>query len=93
MNDKTIADVETKQKTLVVGKESSEVVDAIGELISDIKAGKDVAAIATENLSNLMEAVKGYEMISLEAKHSSRNATAAYGGFVLAEALAPVKEA
>lgn len=85
------AAVVTVEKVLVVGKESSEVADSLSELIKDIKAGKDVSLIAAENLPGLVKAVDGYDKMDDEMKHSSRNATVAYSGYVVAEALAPVK--
>ena len=87
-----MSEVQTVAKTLNVGKETSEVADSLAGLVKDIKDGKDVGTIAAENLPSLMTAINGFEMIDDEMKHKSRNATAAYTGYVVAEALAPVKE-
>lgn len=77
------------EKVLVVGKESSEVVDALHELIKDIKAGKSITEISAENLPGLMTAVSGYEDIDDEMKGAERNATIAYAGYKIGDALAP----
>lgn len=87
-----MSEVQTVPKTLNVGKESSEVVDSLGELVKDIKAGKDISLIAAENLPSLLVAIDGFEKLDEEMKHKSRNATVAYSGYVIAEALAPVGE-
>lgn len=83
--------VETVKVEMEVGKESKDVADALHDLIEDIKAGKDVGAIATENLPGIMSAVNGYDKLDDEMKHKSRNATVAYSGYKLAEALVPAK--
>lgn len=70
--------IETVNKTLVVGKETSEVADALRELILDIRAGKDIAAIASENLPGVVTAVEGYDKIDEEIKHESRADTSGY---------------
>lgn len=87
----TESNVETVKVELEVGKETKEVADAIHGLVSDIKAGKDVSAIALENLPALMKAVEGFDKLDDEAKHKTRNATGAYAAYKLADALAPVK--
>lgn len=81
--------METVEIKFNVGKDSKEIVDAVVEIIKDIKAKKDIAAIATENLPGLMSAVNGYENLGAEAKSNVRNETAAYAGLQLAEVLAP----
>lgn len=89
-NESNVA-VETKERILVVGKESLEVTESLAELVKDIKAGKDVSVIAAENLPGLVKAIEGYDKIDDEMKHKSRNATIAYSGYAIAEALMPVK--
>lgn len=84
-------EVQTEKVELEVGKESKDVYDALADLVEDIKAGKDVSAIAAENLPGVMEAVEGFDQLDDEFKHKSRNATLAYGGYRIADALAPVK--
>ena len=79
-------EVETVNVTIAVGKETKDVADVLAELVLDIKAGKKVEAL-TENLGGIMEAVKGYEMLGPEQKHSSRHATRAYLGMKLSESL------
>jgi len=79
--------VETVEKTIVIGKESGEVVDAVSELIKDIKSGKDVGTIAAESLGGLMKAIEGYDKLDDEMKHESRNATVAYAGLSIADSL------
>lgn len=83
--------METSKVELTVGKDSKEIVDAIFELIKDIKEKKDVASIAAENLPGLMSAITGYENLDDEMKSEYRNETLAYAGYKLAEALAPEK--
>ncbi len=77
------------EKKLMVAKESSEIVDAVAELIKDIKEGKEIAVIATENLPSLMSAIDGYDKLGDEFKSDARNETVAYAGYMIAEALAP----
>ncbi len=92
MNEATTpAAVETKEVTIVVGKETKEVVDAVSELIADLKAKKDMSLIAMENLPGLLKAVEGVEMIDDEMKSQYRNATVAYSGMKVADALLPQK--
>ncbi len=79
------------ERILKVGKESTEIFEGLAELIKDIKAKKDVAVIATENLPALVTMVEGYEKVSDEMKSQERNATIAHGLYVLSEALAPVE--
>ncbi|MDD0852977.1 hypothetical protein HBN50_07710 [Halobacteriovorax sp. GB3] len=86
-----MTEVKTKKVELEVGKESEEVAVAVAELIKDIREGKDVATITAENLPNVMRAVEGYDQIDDEMKHRTRNATAAYSGYLMTEALIPVE--
>ncbi len=79
-------EVETVNVTIAVGKETKDVADVLAELVLDIKAGKKVEAL-TENISGIMEAVRGYEMLGPEQSHSSRHATRAYLGMKLSESL------
>lgn len=81
--------MESVKKELVVGKESSEVIDAIAELVRDIRAGKDVAVIASENLASLVGAVEGYEKIGGEVSGELRNHTASYLVSQVLDALLP----
>jgi len=76
---------------LEIGKESKEVADAIGDLVADIKAGKEVAVIIAENIPGILKAIEGFEKLDDEMKDASRNATGAYVAYKVAEALAPVK--
>ena len=74
---------------LQVGKESAEVVNAIAELIKDIKAKKGIQELASENLGNLIAAVDGVDLIDDEMKGEYRNATIAYAGYMVADAIVP----
>ena len=78
-------------RELEVGKETTEIFEGLAELIKDIKAGKEVGVIATENLPALITMIDGYDKIKDELTGVARNATLAYGSFALAEALAPVE--
>lgn len=73
-----MSNVNLVDKQLKVGKETAEVGDFLAELIKDIKAKKDIATIASENLQNLYQAVEGYEKLDDEAKHESRSETLGY---------------
>lgn len=84
--------MEIVKRELEVGKDSIEIAEGLKELILDIRAGKDIAAITAENLPSLITMVDGYENLSAEMKHTSRNATIAYSGYCIGEALAPVSE-
>lgn len=75
-----------------VGKESKDVVDLVADLIEDIKAKKDVSAIAAENLPGLMKAIEGFDQLDDEAKSKHRNSTIAYTGMRFADVLAPAGE-
>lgn len=81
--------MESVKKELLVGKESAEVIDAIAELVKDIRAGKDVALIATENLTGLVTAVEGYDKIGAELGGELRNHTASYLVSQVLDALLP----
>ncbi len=89
-----MSEVQLVEKTLKCGKESSEVFDALRDLVVDIRAGKKVAIIAAENLPGLMTAIDGYEQLGAEAKHESRTATLGYGVAQIGGAMdAPVEKA
>lgn len=83
--------METVTVEIEVGKESKEVADALGDLVADIKAGKEVAAIVAENIPGLLKAIDGFDKLDDEMKAVSRNATVAYVAYKVADALAPVK--
>lgn len=79
----------TVKKELEVGKELSEVIDAVTDLLEDILAKKELGLVAAENLPSLMSAVDGYDQLALELKSDKRNETAAYAVARLLEVLAP----
>lgn len=83
----TSAAVVTIPVTINVAKESKEVVDAVTDLIADIKAGKDVGQIAAENLPGLIAAIDGYDKLDDEMKSGARNETVAYAGLKVADSL------
>lgn len=56
------------KKEIEIGKELSEIVDLVAAIIVDIKAKKDIATIAAENLPALMVAVQGFDQLVPEAK-------------------------
>jgi len=91
MTETNESNVKTVKVELEVGKETKEVADAIHDLIEDIRAKKDISAIAAENLASLIKAVEGVDMLDDEMKHKSRNATVAYTGMKVADALLPAK--
>lgn len=73
------------KKEIVVGKESSEVFEAVAELI---KAGKKggVSEMAKQ-LDDVMKAIEGCGQIPDEVKQKSIYMTAGYGAGLIAEAL------
>lgn len=83
--------MDTIKKELNVPKESAEVVDAVFDLIEDIKAKKDVGAITAENLTSLMKAVDGYEALGDEVKSAERSDLAAYMTKRSLDCFAPTK--
>lgn len=84
----------TKEEVKIqVGKESKEVVDAIVELVKDIREGKDLALIAGENLPGLSKAIDGVDQVDDEMQSEVRNATVAYAGLQVADVLVPSKKA
>lgn len=85
-------EIKTEKVELEVGKETKEVADAVSELIKDIREGKNLTIIAGENLPGLAKAIEGVDQLDDEMKHKSRNATVAYTGYKVAEALVPVQE-
>lgn len=76
-------------ETLQLPKEMNEIRTAIRELVADIKAGKEVGALAGENLQNLIVAVEGFDKLDEEAK--SQESYAVYG--LLASDLAKILSA
>ena len=81
----------TVNSELQVPKESKEILDALFDLYEDIKAGKNVGEITSENLTGLFAAVNGYEQLGEELKSSKRSDLMAYGVKRMADAFAPVK--
>lgn len=78
--------VETINVTMEVGKESKDVVDVLAELINDVKEGKKLEALS-ENMTGLIAAFEGYQMLDDEQKHESMHGTRAYMVMKLSEAL------
>lgn len=60
--------MEVVKKEIEVPKELNEVCVFVVELLKDIVAKKDIAAISAENLPNLMAAVNGFEAMKEELK-------------------------
>lgn len=60
--------MEVVKKEIEVPKELNEVAVFVVELLKDIMAKKDIAAISAENLPNLMAAVNGFEAMKEELK-------------------------
>lgn len=81
--------MESVKVEIEVAKESKEVVDAVVELIADIRAGKDISLIAGENLPGLLKAVEGVDKLGEEMKSNLRNETISYAGLKLADVIAP----
>lgn len=64
---------------LEVPKESKEVIDAVVELIKDLKAKKDLTAILAENIAVLSMAIEGLDQIKEELKSKYVADLASYG--------------
>lgn len=79
-------EVQTVDVTIAVGKESKDVADVLSELVKDIRDGKTFGAL-TENLTGIIKAVDGYEMLDDEQKHESKHGTRAYLSMKISEAL------
>jgi hypothetical protein len=56
-----------------VPKEMLDVKTFLVELVADIKAKKNVGAIASENLPNLVAAIDGFSALGEEAKSEQAN--------------------
>jgi len=69
---------ETTQHIIDVPNESKEVVDFLHDLVEDIRAGKTVAQITTENLPNLIKAIEGYDQLADEIKGEYMSEVLAY---------------
>lgn len=78
--------VETVNVSMIVGKESMDVVDVLAELIKDIKEGKKLEALS-ENMTGLIAAFEGYKMLDDEQRHESKHGTRAYLVMKLSSAL------
>lgn len=59
-----------EKKEIEYAKELGDVMVLVVELVKDIKAGKDVGAITSENLPHLINAIQGADQIPAEAKAS-----------------------
>ena len=79
--------VEFVEVKLNLPKECEDVRKFLIELVEDIKAKKDVAVIAAENLPNLMAAVQGYDQLGAEAKTPEAYDCFALTGSGIAKAL------
>lgn len=90
MNDET-KPVVTVKVEIEVGKETKELVDALADLVEDIRAKKDMSLIAAENLAGLLKAVEGVDQLDDEMKSSARNSSGAYAALKIADAIAPSK--
>lgn len=58
-----------QQKQIDYAKEVDDVLVLVVELVKDIKAKKDMAALAAENLPNLMNAIGGLDQVGDEFKN------------------------
>lgn len=59
-------------------KDAKEMIDFLFDLVDDIKAGKEIAAISAENLPALMTAVEGYQKGIDAAKGHNRAQVVGY---------------
>lgn len=65
--------------TIKVGKETTDVLELVADLIKDIKAKKGVSEIAAENLPGLYKAVEGFDQIDDEMRSEHLEETIALG--------------
>ena len=77
----------TIKKELEVGKELSEVADAVAKLVADLKAKKELAVVVAESLPGLMAAIQGYDQLDDEIKSSAGIDSLLYAASELAKAL------
>lgn len=57
-----------EQKQVEYAKEVDDVLVLLVELVKDVKAKKDLGAIAAENLPNLMAAITGADQVGAEVQ-------------------------
>lgn len=81
--------MDTVKVEIAVGKETKEVIDALVELVADIRAKKEITLIASENLQGIYKAIEGVDQVGVELKSDLRNETISYAGLKIADALAP----
>ena len=79
--------VQYVEKNVKVAKETTEVFDAMASLVRDIKLGKPVTEIASENLPKLMTAVEGFDKFDDEYKADHYGNTVAFGVGAMVDAL------
>ncbi len=68
-----------KKREIEYAEEVDEVGLAVAELIRDIRAKKPIAAIAAENLTNVVKAVEGAEQVDDELEANRRVALQTMG--------------
>ena len=79
-------------KEIKIASELSDVLVLVEELIVDVKAGKDIGAIVSENLPLLIAAIGGADQIPVELKADMKVALETVGlhvGSLAAALLAP----
>jgi len=63
------------KKEVEIAKEADDVLALVVELVKDLKAGKDIAAIGAENLPLLLQAVAGLDQVGAELADKQAVAT------------------
>lgn len=71
---------------ILVGKETKEAVDFLADLVADIRLGKDLAEIASENLPALQAAITDADKIVEEVRGTQVSETIAYIGDKIGDA-------
>lgn len=68
-----------QKKEIEYSKETDDCMVLVVELFKDIKAGKSAAALAAENLGQLMEAVNGVNQVGSEVEENRKVALQTIG--------------
>lgn len=82
-----MSEVQTVAVELKVPKESKEVLDAVTNLIENIRAKKGVAEIAASELPMLIAAIDGFDKLGEEVKSEFKPDLIGYSGKEIAKAL------
>lgn len=88
-----MSEVQYVEKTVKLGKETTDVFEALASVVRDVKLGKSISDISAGNLPKLMEAVNGFDQLDDEARADHYGNTIAFGIGSIVDALRTEKEA